>query len=91
MALNLQHQTAAAFAARFWQRVWHAEPIERTRLLYWLESRLVAGDLTDAQARNSFNAAFKRNLNATQWTALRAARIAPAHARYAATLAEGDL
>jgi len=91
MALNLRHQTAAEFAARFWARVRAADKLEFTRLMYWLTRRLVAGDLTDTQARNSFNTAFGRNLNATQWTNLRNNRITPAHDRYAAMLAEGEL
>lgn len=91
MALNLRHQTPAQFAARFWERARQADKIEFSRLMYWLTRRLVAGDLTDLQARNSFNAAFGRTLNATQWTNLRASRITPAHDRYAAMLAGGDL
>jgi hypothetical protein len=91
MALNLRHQTAAEFAVRFWARVRAADKLEFSRLMYWLERRLVAGDLTDLQARTSFNTAFGRNLNATQWTALRTTRIKPAHDRYAAMLAEGEL
>lgn len=94
MALNLRHQTAAEFAARFWARVesvMGTDKLEFCRLMYWLERRLVAGDLTDAAARNSFNAAFGRSLTAGQWTTLRSSRITPAHDRYAAMLAEGDL
>lgn len=91
MALNLRHQTAAQFAARFWARARVADKVEFSRLMWWLTRRLVAGDLTDTQARNSFNAAFGRTLNATQWANLRASRITPAHDRYAAILAEGDL
>lgn len=90
MALNLRHQTPAEFAARFWARVRAAEKLELSRLMYWLTRRIVAGDITDLQARNSFNVAFGRNLNATQWTTLRSNRITPAHDRYAAILAEGD-
>lgn len=91
MALNLRHQTPAQFAARFWARARVADKIEFARLMYWLTRRIVAGDLTDAQVRNSFNAAFGRSLTAQQWTTLRANRITPAHDRYAAILAEGDL
>jgi len=91
MALNLRHQTPAQFAARFWAAVRAADKLEFSRLMYWLTRRLVAGDLTDTQARNSFNAAFGRSLTAQQWTTLRANRITPAHDRYAAILAEGDL
>jgi hypothetical protein len=95
MALNLQHQTAAEFAARFWARVLQArasrEQVTYCKLLWWLTRKLVAGDITDAQARNSFNTAYGRALNATQWTNLRSARITPAHDRYEAMLNEGDL
>ena len=91
MALNLRHQTAAEFAARFWARVRQADKSEFARLMYWLERRLVAGDITDLQARSSFNTAFARTLNASQWTTLRTNRITPAHDRYAAMLVEGDL
>lgn len=91
MALNLRHQTAAQFAARFWAAVRVADKLEFSRLMWWLTRRLVAGDLTDTQARNSFNTAFGRSLTAQQWTALRTSRITPAHDRYAAILAEGEL
>jgi hypothetical protein len=91
MALNLRHQTSAQFAARFWERARAADKLEFSRLMYWLTRRLVAGDLTDTQARNSFNAAFGRSLTAQQWTTLRANRITPAHDRWAAILAEGAL
>ena len=86
MALNLRHQTPAQFAARFWGLARAADKLEFSRLMYWLTRRLVAGDLTD-----SFNAAFGRTLNATQWANLRANRITPAHDRYAAMLVEEDL
>lgn len=95
MALNLRHQTAAQFAARFWAQVQAARregnQVEFSRLMWWLTRRIVVGDITDTQARNSFNAAFGRTLTAQQWTTLRANRITPAHDRYAAMLAEGDL
>lgn len=95
MALNLQHQTAAEFAARFWDACKAAkqsgDQLRYCRLLYWLERRLVAGDITDNGARNSFNTAFNRSLSAAQWTTLRNDRIKPAHDRWAAILADGDL
>ena len=91
MALNLRHQTAGEFAAKFWARVQQADKLEFAKLMYWLTRRIVAGDLTDAQARNSFNAAFGRSLTAGQWATLRANRITPAHDRYAAMLTEGNL
>jgi len=94
MALDLKHQTLAEFAARFWERVRIAQNTDKLafcELMYWLERRLDAGDITDAQARVSFNAAFNRSLTAGQWTTLRNNRIIPAHDRYAAILAEGAL
>ena len=95
MALTLHHQTEAQFAARFWEAVKAAyqsgDLIRYSRLFYWLERKLVAGDITDAGARVSFNTAFNRSLNAAQWTTLRTNRIKPAHDRYAAMLAEGEL
>lgn len=95
MALTLDHQTPAQFAARFWRAVQAArasgDQTTFCRLMWWLTERLVAGDITDAQARNSFNSAFGKALTAAQWTTLRSNRITPAHDRYAAMLAEGDL
>lgn len=95
MPLSLSYQTAAEFAARFWKRVILAKQAgnqgEYCRLMHWLTEKLVAGDITDAQARNSFNTAFGRSLTAGQWTTLRTSRITPAHDRYAAMLVEGDL
>ena len=67
MPLSLSHQTAAEFAARFWKRVIAAKQasnqVEYCRPLHWLTEKLIAGDITDAQARNSFNAAFGRSLD----------------------------
>ena len=95
MPMSLSHQTAAEFSARFWKRVIEAKQASNQvvycRLLHWLTEKLIAGDITDAQARASFNAAFGRALTAGQWTTLRTSKITPAHDRYAAMLAEGDL
>lgn len=95
MALNLRHQTAVEFASRFWDAVRAARAagnqVEYGRLLWWLERKLVAGDITDTGARTTFNTAFGKALSAAQWTTLRTSRIKVAHDRYAALLAEGDL
>jgi len=94
MPLDLRHQTAAEFAARFWTRVASVQStnkVEFCRLMWWLTRKLVAGDITDAQARSSYNTAFGKSLTAGQWTTLRSNRITPAHDRYASMLAEGDL
>jgi hypothetical protein len=65
MALNLQHQTPAQFAAKFRQRFKSAEKVEAwklaTKLLGWID----AGDITDAQARNAFG------LTVNQWNDLK--------------------
>ena len=91
----LVHQTAAEFGERYWTVLRRAfdmdDKLRYARLLYWLEERLLAGNITDAQARASFNTAYGRSLNAAQWTSLRTARIQPAHDRYAALLSEGAL
>jgi len=95
MALNLRHQTAAEFAARYWARVLEAyrqnNKLRYGRLLYWLVENINNGNITDAQARATFNTAYGRALTAAQWTTLKTNRITPAHDRYAAMLAEGAL
>ena len=95
MALKLRHQTAGEFAVRFWNAVQRAQDdgdkIEFSRLMYWIERKLVAGDITDAQVSKGFNAVFERTLDATQWTQERTNRVKEAHGRYAAMLAEGAL
>lgn len=95
MALNLQHQTAAEFAARFWDRVRDARQsgnrVEFARLLWWLYQRVQAGDITSTQARISFNAAYERNLSASQWDTLVTDRLLPIADRYQAMLDEADL
>lgn len=95
MALNLQHQTSAQFAARFWARVRDAQNTNKLefhklmwRLWTWVDQN---GDITHAQARNSFNTAFGKSLTAAQWTALWASRVIPAKDRYLAVLAEGAI
>lgn len=95
MALNLRHQTAAQFAARFWKRVrdaQHSNKMEFHRLM-WLLWRLVdqTGDITAAQARNSYNVAFGKNLTAGQWATLWTSRVIPAKDRHLALLAEGAI
>jgi hypothetical protein len=95
VALNLNHQSPGEFAARFWKKARQAfqsgNKTEFCRLMWWLTERLVAGDITDTQARSSFNTAYSRSLTAGQWTTLRASRITPAHDRWVAMLAEADL
>jgi hypothetical protein len=95
MALQLRHQTKAEFAARFWKRLQDAyrsgDQLTYHRLVWWVWTRIQAGDLTSNEVRLSFNAAYGRNLNNTQWTALVTTRFVPIKDRYLALLAEGDL
>lgn len=95
MALTLKHQTAAEFAARFWERVKTAyqngDKVEFARLLTWLWWRVQSGDFTNDQVRLTFNAAYGRSLNTSQWNNLVTTRIIPVKDRYLAMLAEGDL
>ncbi len=66
MALTLQHQTFAQFAARLRQRYRNATQAEAARIATWILDHLDAGDFTDAQIRNAFG------LTSAQWTALKA-------------------
>lgn len=95
MALNLQHQTAAEFAARFWRKVQQAyqagDKLTYHRLIWWVWTKIQAGDLTSDQVRLSFNNAFGRSLNTTQWNNLVTTRFIPMKDRYLALLAEGEL
>lgn len=82
MALNLQYQTPAQFAARLRERYRGASREEAARLATWLLNRIEAGDLTDAQVRNAFGMTttqyntFKTRLTnlRTAWTAVQAAQ-----------------
>lgn len=101
MALPLQHQTAAQFAARFWVRVTAAEAAARAgsreaaarrdylvwRIWRWIQD----GDLTSDQVRLSFNAHFGRSLNTTQWNSFVTTRLIPMKDRHLALLAEAAL
>lgn len=90
----LKYQSAGEFGARFWRRVQQAQGQDRlrfARLVWWLIERINAGDITDAGARASYNAAFGRALTLPEWAALKATRLTPIHDRYAALDAEGSL
>ncbi len=95
MSLNLQHQTAAQFAARFWGRVRRAyqsnDKLEFCRLIWWVWTKIQAGDLTSDQVRLSFNAAYGRSLNTTQWNNFVTNTLIPAKDRYLAILQQADL
>ena len=95
MALVLKHQTAAEFAARFWAKVKSAyqagDKVEFARLITWVWQKVQAGDLTNDQVRLSFNNAYGRSLNTTQWNSLVTTRLVPIKDRYLAMQAEADL
>ena len=100
MALPLNHQTAAQFAARFWTRLAevHARAKEgnvrsaaiRDRLVWRIWRWIQDGDLTNDQVRLSFNAHFGRSLNLAQWNSYVNSRLIPMKDRHLASLAEGD-
>ena len=66
MAISLQHQSAAQFAARLRARYLASSKIECARLATWVLNHLDAGDFTETQIRNAFG------LTAGQWTTLKA-------------------
>ena len=93
MALVLNHQTAAEFAARFWTRcqsAYYADRSEFERLVWWVWSKIQAGDLTSDQVRLSYNNYFGKSLNAAQWNNLVTTRFVPIKDRYLAVLAETE-
>lgn len=95
MALNLSHQTAAQFAARFWSEVRRArqagDMVKFSRLITWVYERVQAGDITNNDVRLSFNAAYGRSLTLAQWNAFVTSRLVPIRDRYLAIQAEADL
>lgn len=95
MAIQLAQQTLAEFAVRFWRRVDRAQregdQFARHKLAWWLVERINGGDITDTQARNSYNSFFGATLTSGQWSTLKTNRLIPMHDRYAALIAEGAL
>ena len=65
MALLLKHQTAEQFIARFREAYSNSDRERCMQLARFVISRIQAGDITDAQARNAFG------LNTTQWNNLK--------------------
>lgn len=95
MAIALQHQTAAQFASRFWSRVRNAyqrgDKVEFARLLTWVWQKVQAGDLTNDQVRQSYNAAYNKSLTLAQWNSFVTTRLVPIKDRYLAMQSEADL
>lgn len=92
MALNLAHQTAAEFAARYWKNLKAAydsgDKFKYHYMVWWIWSRIQAGDLTSDQVRLSYNAYFGKSLSVAQWNTLVTNRFVPIKDRYLALLAE---
>ena len=65
--------------------------MEFARLITWVWQRVQAGDLTNDQVRLSYNAAYGKSLNVSQWNSLVTTRLVPIKDRYLAMLAEGNL
>ena len=63
MALNLQHQTAAQFVARFREAYRDANKERLGKLATFLYDRVQQGDITQAQIRTAFG------FSAAQYTA----------------------
>ena len=93
MSLNLRHQTAAEFAARYWrtlQEEYAAKMHFRYHyMIWWIWNQIQLGNLTSDQVRQSYNAYFNKTLNTTQWNSLVTTRFIPIKDRYLSMLAEG--
>lgn len=84
MALNLKHQTASQFVARFREAYRNADRQRLARLAKWLLARIAEGDITDTQARNALG------LTVTQWNTKKT-QMADLVAKYdAVQAAKGD-
>jgi hypothetical protein len=90
VALNLQHQTGAEFAARFWARVQQTyaqgDKLGYARCIWWIWTRIQAGDLTSDQVRVSYNANYGKSLNNAQWNNLVTNTLVPIKDRYLAII-----
>jgi hypothetical protein len=91
----LAHQTKEELAARFWQELLEAyRDVDKVRmgyLIWWVYNQFSDGDFTSNQLRLTFNAAYERSLNVSQWNALVTNRLIPIHDRYQAMLDEAEL
>ena len=81
MALNLQHQTAAEFAARLVVRFKAASQMEKGRLATWIYDHYQAGDFTALQLRTAFG------MTVTQFNTF-VTRIQTLRTHYLAVIAE---
>ena len=95
MALDLKHQTASQFAARFWAKLKAAyqagDKLAYHRMIWWLWKAVTDGQLNNDAVRQSFNTAYGRSLTLAQWNTFVTSRLVPIKDRYLAFLAESDL
>ena len=95
MALPLNHQTAAEFAARFWQRLRDAyrrgDKLRYHYMVWRIWAWIQSGDLTSDQVRLSFNSFFGTSYNPSQWNNFVTNRFVPIKDWYLAMLAETEL
>ena len=94
--MNLQHQTDAELAVRFWQRLrdaYRAGDKLRYHYMVWRIWRWVQdGDLTSDQVRVSFNAFFGTNYaSGSEWNTFVTTRMVPIKDRYLSFIAESEL
>lgn len=91
MALNLQHQTPEQFAARFWRMASEAyragDKLKYCKLIWWIWTRIQAGDITSNQVRLAYNSYFGKSLDATQWNTLVTSKFIPLKDQYLALIA----
>jgi len=96
MAITLNHQTAAEFAARFWTRLRTAyrngDKLRYHYMVWRIWKWVQDGDLTNEQVRLSFNDFFGTNYaSGSQWNNFVTTRFVPIKDRYLAMLAETEL
>lgn len=92
MALNLKYQSGAQFAQRFWTKLKAAydrdDKFVYHYMIWWIWSRIQAGDFTNDQVRQSYNNYFNKSLTLAQWNTLVTNRFVPIKDRYLAMIAE---
>lgn len=94
----LVEQTKAEFAESFWTTLHFLEGQEETaaralfeKMVWWLYQRVQAGDITNNEARLSFNMVFERSLTSQQWNTFVSDRLLPIVIRHEASVAETPL
>lgn len=104
MALNLKHNTGPQLAARFWSRAkrkykeaqgsGHAARqalCDYSEMIWWLATRVQAGNLSSNEVRLSYNAAFGKTLTAGQWNTLVTGTFIPIRDRYELLITQGEV